>query len=166
MIKRFLTTILLFCSACGLFAAKEYMLVEKYNPEYSLSQCLFVLADRPVITYEYENGSYHFVVTNYGINKTSIRSFGLSDVKDYRFVVDTDIDDIPANILKIVSIDDETIEVQNVDSSDLVTLLSVNGVTVFRTKTDADGKAIVKLPSNKGVYILTVGNNSFKIIRK
>ncbi len=153
MKHKFLSTISFLCMSFVAFATEEYMLVEmKTGEQYS-----FLLADRPVLTYE--NASLV-------INSDSKTSYAIEGIKEYRFVSNTSIDDISASALKIITIDDETIEVQNAKSSEKVVLMSVKGETEFCSKTDVEGKVIVKMPVNKGVYVLSVGNQSFKVIRK
>ena len=47
-----------------------------------------------------------------------------------------------------------------------VLLVNLNGAVLATSTTDPTGSAIVTLPSEKGVYVLSVGNQSFKVIRK
>jgi hypothetical protein len=68
--------------------------------------------------------------------------------------------------LQIVWIDNETIEVQNAQPNLTVSLVSISGSVLSQTKADADGKATISMPNTAGVYVLSTGNQSFKIIRK
>ena len=47
-----------------------------------------------------------------------------------------------------------------------VSLVGVNGMTIFTALTDNEGSVNVVLPEQKGVYVLTVGTKSIKVIRK
>ncbi|MEE0996010.1 MAG: T9SS type A sorting domain-containing protein, partial [Paludibacteraceae bacterium] len=63
-------------------------------------------------------------------------------------------------------IDNETVEVQNAQPNLTVSLVSISGSVLSQTKADADGKAAIVIPNKAGVYMLSTGNQSFKIIRK
>ncbi len=155
MIKRFITTLSLACMAFGAFAEVNYMTVEKNDgTKYS-----FLLAENPVITYENDN---------LVINKDAKTTYSFEDIKNYHFTVDnqSDVDMVSSKVLKIVWIDDATIEVQNAQAGSVVSLTAINGTVVAKTKADAEGKATVKMPNNAGVYVLSAGTQSFKIIRK
>ena len=142
-------------AACGALAEDKYMTLElKDGGKYS-----FLLKDNPIITYENKN---------LVINSDDETSFAIEDIKEYRFTAEDEdaVWNIYASAMQIVSIDDETIEVKNINSSLSVNVTSVSGVIVSSFKANADGSVIVKLPREKGVYILSAGNQSFKIIRK
>ncbi len=119
----------------------------------------FKLAENPVITYDNDN---------LVINKDAKTTYSFEDVKNYHFTEfdQSDAALVSANSLKFIWVDDATIEVQNAQANSNVTITAINGAVVANTKADADGKATVKLPNNAGVYVLTAGNQSFKIIRK
>lgn len=57
-------------------------------------------------------------------------------------------------------------QIDNASASEKITLLNVNGVVVSTMSTNSDGSAMVTLPEQKGVYLLTVGSLSIKVIRK
>lgn len=155
MIKRFFTTLSLICLALGAYAEAKYMTIEMTNG----SLISFLLADNPVITYKSKN----LVVNN---NEKTTYSF--EAVKNYHFTEsdESGVDDLSANELRIVWVDDETIEVQNAQSNAIIAITDINGVVASQTKTDAERKATVKIPNKAGVYVITVGKQSFKIIRK
>lgn len=155
MIKRLFTTLSLICLALGAYAEAKYMTIEMSNG----SKISFLLADNPVITYQKES----LVVNN---NEKTTYSF--EAVKNYHFTESNDsrVDALSANELRIVWVDDETIEVQNAQSNSIVAIVAINGVVASQTKTDAEGTATVKIPNKAGVYVVTVGRQSFKIIRK
>jgi hypothetical protein len=56
--------------------------------------------------------------------------------------------------------------VQNAQPNLTVSLVSISGSVLSQTKADADGKASIVIPNKAGVYVLSTGNQSFKIIRK
>ena len=64
------------------------------------------------------------------------------------------------------SLDESTLQVLNAQPAEKVTLVSINGSIVLTSMTDMNGSAIVKLPGRDGVYVLTVGTKSIKVIRK
>lgn len=155
MVKRIITA----CSLAFLFlsaqATSNYMTVEKTDG----SLISFKLSENPVITYESDN---------LVINKDAKTTYSFEDVKNYHFTEfdQSDVTMISAKSLQIVWIDDVTIEVQNAQPNSVVSLTAINGAVLSNSKSDADGKATVKMPANSGVYVLTAGNQSFKIIRK
>ncbi|MDO4524336.1 MAG: hypothetical protein Q4B61_03280 [Bacteroidales bacterium] len=155
MIKRLITTLSLICLALGAYAEAKYMTIEMVNG----SRISFLLADNPVITYQ--NGSLV-------VNNDTKTTYSFDDVKNYHFTESNDsgVDALNANELRLVWIDNETIEVQNGQPNSGIVITAINGVMASQTKTDAEGKATVKIPSNAGVYIITVGRQSFKFIRK
>lgn len=155
MIKRFISVFSLFCLTLGINAESNYMTVEKNDG----SLISFLLADNPVITYQND-----CLI----INKNANTTYSFDDIKNYHFTEEdvTAAESVSAIALKFVWIDDATIEIQNAQSGAAVALTAVNGVVVSNSKVDADGKAIVKIPNNKGVYVISAGKQSFKIIRK
>lgn len=155
MIKRFISVFSLFCLTLGINAESNYMTVEKNDG----SLISFLLADNPVITYQND-----CLI----INKDANTTYSFDDIKNYHFTEEdvTAAESVSAIALKFVWIDDATIEIQNAQSGAAVALTAVNGVVVSNSMIDADGKAIVKIPNNKGVYVISVGKQSFKIICK
>ncbi|MBE6327393.1 MAG: T9SS type A sorting domain-containing protein [Bacteroidales bacterium] len=144
--------------ACGMLyasAAVQYMTIEKKNgAKYS-----FLLKENPVITYQDGN-----IVIN-GNEKTS---YSIEEVKNYHFTENNQsaVDNTNAQILRIVSVSEDVIRVENALTDASIKLVNINGAIVGQTKADNEGSANVSLPSQKGVYILLVGNKSFKLIRK
>ena len=155
MIKRFISVFSLLCLTLGINAESNYMTVEKNDG----SLISFLLADNPVITYQND-----CLI----INKDANTTYSFDDIKNYHFTEEdvTAAESVSAVALKFVWIDDATIEIQNAQSGAAVALTAVNGVVVSNSKVDADGKATVKIPNNKGVYVISAGKQSFKIIRK
>ena len=155
MIKRLFTSLFLIGLTLGTYAEVKYMTIEMKNG----SKISFLLADNPVITYQSES----LVVNNDAKN-----TYSFEDVKNYHFTEmdESGVDNLPANDLRIVWVDDETIGVQNALPNSTIAITVINGVVVSQTKTDADGKSTVRMPNKTGVYVLSVGKQSFKIIRK
>ena len=155
--RKFIFTVL--SLACGMLyasAAVQYMTIEKKNgAKYS-----FLLKENPVITYQDGN-----IVIN-GNEKTS---YSIEEVKNYHFTEENEsaIDNVASTqILRIVSISEDVIRVENALTNTSIKLVSINGSIVGQAKVDDEGAANVTLPNQKGVYVLCVGNQSFKVIRK
>lgn len=155
MIKRFISTLSVIFLAFGVYAESKYMTVEKNDG----SKISFLLDNNPVITYQNDN---------LVINKDAKTTYSLEDIKNYHFTEsdDSKVEMFSSNTMNIVWLDDATIEVKNAMSNTVVMLTAVNGVVVANTKADSEGKATVKIPNQAGVYVLSAGNQSFKIIRK
>lgn len=155
MVKKLLAVCALAFLALSANAESNYMTVEKTNG----SKISFLLADNPVITYK--DG-------NLVINKDAKTTYSFEDIKNYHFTEndDTKATSVSAEALRIVWIDDATVEVRNAQSGSVIALTAINGTVVATSKADADGNATVKMPYNAGVYVLSAGNQSFKIIRK
>lgn len=143
------------CGTLLVNAAVNYMTVElKTGDKFS-----FLLKAKPVITY---GGG------NMEINDGSTTNYALNSVKNYHFTEsdESGVDNMGADILRIVSIDENTIGVENAQAGAGVTLLTAGGTIVSTTTTDQAGTATITLPSAQGVYVLSVGKQSFKLIRK
>lgn len=155
MIKRLFSTLFLIALAFGAYAEVKYMTIEMKNG----SMISFLLADNPVITYQSES---------LVVNNDAKTTYSFEDVKNYHFTEsdESGVDALPANDLRIVWVDDETIGVQNALPNSTIAITAINGVVVSQTKTDVDGKSTVRMPNKAGVYVLSVGKQSFKIIRK
>ena len=119
----------------------------------------FSLDENPIVTYE--NGSLI-------VNGSLATSYAISDVKNYHFTEgdETGVNALAADVLQIVSLNETTLKVLNAQALEKVALVGVNGVTIFVATTDKEGSAVVTLPNQKGVYVLTVGTKSIKVIRK
>lgn len=136
-------------------AAAQYMTVEQKNGE----KFSFRLDDNPVVTYS--DG-------NLVVNGNAETSYAISAVKNYHFTENdlSGVANFAADVLQIVGVDDNTIRVENTRAGSLVVLYNVNGVQVVDAVADQMGVATIALPNKKGVYVLTVGNKSLKVIRK
>lgn len=141
----------LFCMG----AEKQYMTIEQLDG----SKFSFLLDENPVVTYEDEN---------LVVNGSATTSYAISNIKNYHFTEKSEsaVRDQIADMFYVVSIDEATLKVQNAKASEKVSLINVNGVVISVASTDDEGTAIVKLPEQKGVYVLTVGTRAIKVIRK
>lgn len=155
-IKRIIaTSATLLLGLMSINAAATHLTVElKAGNKYS-----FLLADKPVITFS--NGDLV-------VNGDAETSYSIDGVKNFHFTEGdaSGVESLSVGDIRIVSLDNATIQVQNLEKSSVVTLVNVSGVVLSSVKADAEGYATVSLPQAKGVYVLSVGAKSFKIIRK
>lgn len=153
MRKRLMTSTVLLCGALCASAAVQYMTVEKKSGEkYS-----FLLKDNPVVTYK----GGELVV-----NGSASTSYAIAGVKNYHFT-ETDLtgaETAGSDMLRITS-DENTVLVENASAGARVELLSAGGAIVAVATASEAGSATISLPSAKGVYVLFVGEHSFKLIR-
>ena len=139
-------------------ATVKYMTVElKSSEKYS-----FLLADKPVVTFQ--NGDLV-------VNGSAETSYAISGVKDYHFT-EKDETEATGETLKSVETgcvifeNNGVVFIQKANPSADVLLFNVNGVVLSKTSVDNNGNAELKLPDFAGVYILSIANQSFKLIRK
>lgn len=139
-------------------ATVKYMTVElKSSEKYS-----FLLADKPVVTFQ--NGDLV-------VNGSAETSYAISGVKDYHFT-EKDETEATGETLKSVETgcvifeNNGVVFIQKANPFADVLLFNVNGVVLSKTSVDNNGNAELKLPNFAGVYVLSVGNQSFKLIRK
>lgn len=137
------------------FAECQYLTVEKKSGD----KINFLLSDNPVITYDR---------TCLIINGAQSTSYYLNDVKKYYFSEKnlSRVYDEKSNIFCSVSMDENTIRVQNAPVGIMVNLYNINGVVVATSIVDYEGIASLTLPDQKGAYVLSLDNQSFKLIRK
>lgn len=152
---RILASAALILGMTQISAVPTHLTVElKAGSKYS-----FLLADKPVITFS----SGDLVV-----NEESETSYSIEGVKNFHFT-EGDLsatENLPKEAIRIISIDDATIKVENIGKESVVTLVNVSGALVSSKKADSEGTATIALPQSKGVYILTAAGKSFKIIKK
>lgn len=152
--KLLLSSVMLFVSM-AIHAAGTCLIVEmKDSNKFS-----FLLAEKPVITFQ--NGDLV-------VNGSSSTSYAISNVKNYHFEekISSSVGVAAEKELRIVYLDENSIQVQNAEANAQVTVFNVAGVVFSNQYADAEGTAIVQLPSQKGIYIVKVGSQSFKVIRK
>ena len=158
MFKKFVFLVCLSLGALNCGAAVKYMTVELTSG----SKYSFLLADKPVVTYE----SGDLVV-----NGSAETSYAISGVKDYHFT-ENDESTLSGEILTsaengcFIFENNGVVSVRNAKASVNVALVNINGVVLTKTVADEGGSAEIKLPELKGVYILTIEKQSFKLIRK
>ncbi|MBO7442337.1 MAG: hypothetical protein J6T83_04590, partial [Paludibacteraceae bacterium] len=114
---------LLLCFS-SLNATVKYMTVElKNNDKYS-----FVLSKKPVLTHRKNE------LLIYCGGKTS---YSISDVKNYRFTEsdETKTETLDSDVVVLSSIDESTINVQNVAQGTIITLMNINGVVLSLQQT-------------------------------
>lgn len=152
---RILASAALILGMTQISAAPTHLTVElKVGSKYS-----FLLADKPVVTFS----SGDLVV-----NGESETSYSIEGVKNFHFT-EGDLsasENLPKEAIRIISLDDATIKMENIGKEMIVTLVNVSGALISSSKSDSEGTATVSLPQSKGVYILSVAGKSFKIIKK
>lgn len=155
MLKQIFSVLALCCGVLCANAAVQYMTVEQKSGE----KFSFLLKDKPVVTYK--DGALV-------VNGSATTSYAIDGLRNYHFTEgnETEVKEEVANVLRVVNRDDNSLSLENAPAGVKVTLVSVNGIVVATSKVDLDGTATILLPSEKGVYVLTIGNQSFKIIRK
>lgn len=155
------TLILLFLSLGALCAnaSVRYMTIERKSGD----KISFLLAENPEITFDENN---HLVV-----NGNTETSFVLSNVKNYHFTENdetstSNVGNATLNGLRIISLDNQTIRIENAPAAAPIKIVGMNGITWVDTSADNAGGATISLPQQKGVYVLSVGNQSIRVIRK
>ena len=135
-------------------AERTHMTVElKAGSKYS-----FLLADKPVLTYK----NMELVV-----NGEAATSYAIDDVKKYYFTdSETAGSELLDGNLPTFNITDSKVDVTNATPSQKVSLLAANGIVLENAVVNEGGNATLTLPQAKGIYVLVVGNQSFKIVRK
>lgn len=121
----------------------------------------FALSDKPVITYN---------ESQLVVNGKSSTSYAFADVKEYRFTEGTQ-GSVKSEIVSgdapvLFYVEEDIVNIKNAKASEKIALFSVNGITLALVEANAEGEATLQLPSAKGVYVLTIGTLSFKIVRK
>lgn len=154
MINKIGAVLIMLCVSCELFAEGECMIVELNNGE----EISFLLKEKPVITCK---------DASLVVNGSAETSYAIEDVKNYHFSK-TVLSGLrtATNSISVAYINDQTIELQNAHPMSLVSLSSISGVKIFSAFVGDEGKLSINLPSRQGVYVLSVGNQSLKIIRK
>lgn len=149
-----LTSVCIFMGMMSVSAEATHLVVKlKSGNTYN-----FLLADKPVMTFESEE---------LVVNGDSETSYSIKNVEKFYFMNElTKVEQLSSEEIRIVSLDDATIQLQNLDKQAVVTLVNVSGMVISSSKANEDGTVTVSLPTAKGVYILSVAGKSFKIIRK
>ena len=153
--KKFLMVLSSLFGAFCVNASPQYMTVELKNGEH----ISFLLVDKPTVTYEDGN-----VV----VNGSASTSYAVEGIRNFHFT-EADVTGVAnnsADALCIVRIDDDIVALENAPAGAVVSLFNSNGALVSNAIVDRAGNSSVPFPSQKGVYVLTVGGKSFKLIRK
>lgn len=134
-------------------AGTKYMTVEQKTGE----KFSFLLANKPIVTYENDE----LVVNGSG------SSFVIDDLKNFYFTDEdhTGVANQTTDVLSVVKTDENTIRVENAAAGVAVKLVNASSSIVATCTTDQNGAASLSFPSQTGVYVLTIGNNSFKVVR-
>lgn len=136
-------------------AAVQYMTIElKSGMKYS-----FLLDENPEVTYS--SG-------NMVINGDASTSYSLGGVRRFYFTEGdkTAVKNENLDMLRFVVLDETKLEVLNAPAFETINLVNVNGVVVLSVTADEKGSAVISLPVQKGVYVLSVGAESIKLVRK
>ena len=136
-------------------AEANYLTVElKAGNKYS-----FLLEEKPVVT---------FSSGNLVVNGNSETSYAIEGVKNFHFTEGevTSAQALSSGEIRIISLDNATIKVENIEKGSIVTLVNVSGMVISSTKADSNGTTTIGLPQAKGVFILSVAGKSIKIIKK
>lgn len=153
-IKKCIFSVSLLLGSFSAFADPTYITVEQRDGQ----KFDFLLSEQPVFTFS--NGDLV-------VNGDASTSYAISGVKNYHFTSTvTELGVVSANELRVVYIDASTIKVQNAEANAVVSLVDASGKVVLSEKTDSECSAVVGLPQVKGVYVLSVADKSFKVIRK
>lgn len=151
--KKLLSAGLLFVSMA--IQASDMQLVVELN---SNAKYKFLLANQPVVTFD---------KGNLVVNGEEATSYEITGVKNCHFESEiTEAKSVAVNELQIIYVDENTIRVQNAISNAPVSILSVSGVVFSNQNADDSGETVLNLPTQKGVYVITVGDKSFKVVRK
>lgn len=130
------------------------------------SKMSFLLDDNPVITFE--KGKYDIKASKMVVNGNAETTYAIDDVKIYYFTTgdSTPVESVKAKDEILISLTKSTLNINNAKAGEKVTLININGSVVASSVADTNGQSTLDLPQTKGVYIVIVGNQSFKIIRK
>ena len=155
MKKRFLSVFaFLFWTLCA-NATAQYMTVElKSGDKFS-----FLLEDNPVVT---------FKKGDLVVNGNAETSYAIAGVKNFHFTEGdvTGTSNYTADMVCIENVDNNTLQIKNAPASAKIILFNISGIALLTTTADSTGTATISLPEQKGVYVLAVGKQSFKLIRK
>lgn len=148
------TTAATMCCCLSLHAATHLSIELKSGEKYA-----FLLADNPILTFQ---------KGNLVVNGDATTSYSIGDVKMYHFTEEplSANQTTASDEFRIVAIDDATLQLQNMPALAEVTLVGSNGVLLKKKQTNKAGDCVLELPAKKGVYVITAGNKSFKLIRK
>ena len=126
------------------------------------SKEIFLLADKPVITF---NGDNCVIDSN-----TLSASYNMGDILQAIFLDEnTKADNITANTIMVDLSDPSMVEISGADPSTIVNVYSITGTIAASGAADENGHASINISDlQKGaVYIVSVNaTNNFKLIKK
>lgn len=145
---------LIYCSY-GMSASVQYLTVEKKSGE----KFSFPMSEEPLITFS--GGDIVF-------NGDASTTYSISEVNRYYYTEGdhTNTENTVSDLQTIVCVADNEVLVKNATANSKLVLMNAGGVVLNMAITDDAGNASVLLPSPKGVYVLSVGKQSVKLIRK
>lgn len=149
--KQILTACLISVSA-SINAAISHLVVEQKSGE----KYVFLLNDKPVIS---------FAGSDLVVNGNKETSYTISSIKNYHFEENLSNQEQMAQSIQIATNEDGQIEVSNMEEGTDVVLLSSTGAVLSKTKANTNGAAYISLPLQNGVYIISAGKKSFKIVK-
>lgn len=119
----------------------------------------FSLAKKPIVSLL--NGEFV-------INDNSSTSYAIANMKNFHFsdASSDRVETLKSSDIRIVSVDESTIQIKNAEPSSLVSLTNISGQKLLSKEVDLEGVATINLPKVKGVYVLSVSGKSLKVILK
>lgn len=140
-------------SATSLYAIGDCVVVDMINGD----SYKFLFTENPILNFE--DG-----VLDVSANST-LRVL-VDDVEGISFPSNTTGLESVDNTAITLSVEDENLSIQNAEPNSKILLATINGMLIKESTTDAEGRATVKVPAKKDVYILSVGQKSIKFILK
>lgn len=152
MIKRFIITLFLTYLAINSFAGHNLKIDFRNG-----SSIVFILNNKPTLSFQ--NRCLE-------VNKDTKTTFSFDDIVNYHVTESMGTSIHNSSSLNILLVNNETLQVKNAHPGSSISLTSATGNVVSKAKIGPDGKADVKIPDRAGVFVLSAGFQSLKIIRK
>lgn len=150
MIKRLFITLTLMCMALCAYAGHNIKIDFRNG-----STMFFTLNSKPTVSFQ--NRCLE-------VNKDSKITFSFDDIVNYH---SSEMAGASShNSLNILLVNNETLQVKNAHPGSTIAVTSATGSVAFKSKVGSDGKVNIQMPNRAGVYTLSAGYQSFKIIRK
>ena len=89
------------------------------------------------------------------VNGSATTSYAIEGLRNYHFSEDGEagVESLRANVVRVYSLDDNTIGVENAPNGSKISLVNINGFVVFSSKAAPSGVATVSLPKEKGLLL-------------
>lgn len=140
-------------SATSLFAIGDCVVVDMINGD----NYKFLFTENPVL--DFEDGILNISAkTNLTLQVSEVEGISFPDTQNGINSID--------NQSFTLSVEEGYIYIQEAEPNAKLLVMTVDCKLVKESTTGADGKATVSVPTQKGVYILTVGQKSIKFILK